>query len=526
MRAFAHLLDRLLLTPSRNGKLALLRSHFENTPDPDRGYALAAIAGTLAFPGAKPAMLRALIGTRMDPLLFEISYDYVGDLAETIALAWPARAGANREPSISEVIETLAAANRAEAPRLVEHWLDALDATGRWALLKLITGALRIGAGARLAKQAAADFGAVPVGEVEQLWHGLAPPYASLFAWLEGRGPKPEGRLLAPFRPVMLAQPLEERDLTGLDPTHYAAEWKWDGIRVQAVRDRGVQRLYTRSGEDVSEAFPDVLAHLPFEGVLDGELLVRRPDGTMGSFNDLQQRLNRKKITAALLTGLPAFIQVYDVLTDGEEDTRILPFAARRRRLEALLERTPSPTLALSPLVPASDWEALASARAAPPHPAIEGLMLKRWDSTYEAGRPRGPWFKWKRDPFLIDAVLLYAQRGHGKRGSLYSDFTFGLWRGGALTPIGKAYFGFTDQELKQLDAFVRAHTIERFGPVRAVRADADFGLVLEVAFDGVQRSNRHKSGVALRFPRIHRIRWDKPASEADQLATLERLIG
>lgn len=525
MRAFANLLDRLLLTPARNGKLTLLRDHFASTADPDRGYALAAIAGTLEFPAAKPAMLRALISTRMDPILFEISYDYVGDLAETIALAWPQRPGPNGEPSLSEVIETLAASSRAEAPMLVEHWLDALDATGRWALLKLITGALRIGAGARLAKQAAADFGGVPVGEVEQLWHGLAPPYASLFAWMEGRAPKPEGRLLAPFRPVMLAQPLEERDRATLDAARYAAEWKWDGIRVQAVSDRGVRRLYSRAGEDVSAAFPDVLAHLTFEGALDGELLVRSPAGEMAGFNDLQQRLNRKTVDAALMARHPAFIQVYDLLADGAEDTRGLPFQDRRRRLEALLAQSQSPRLALSPLVPAATWQALAEARAAPPHAAIEGLMLKRWDSAYEAGRPKGPWFKWKRDPFLIDAVLMYAQRGRGKRGSFYSDFTFGLWRDGVLTPIGKAYFGFTDQELLLLDKFVREHTVERFGPVRAVRSSADFGLVLEVAFEGVQRSNRHKSGVALRFPRISRIRWDKPAAEADQLEALERLI-
>lgn len=526
MRAFAELLDRLLLTPSRNGKLKLLRDYFTAVPDPDRGYALGALAGALDFPAAKPAMLRALIAARMDSVLFALSHDYVGDLAETIALAWPERPGPNHAPGLSEVIEALKGASRAEAPALVAHWLDGLDATGRWALLKLITGALRIGAGARLAKQALADFGGVEVGEIELLWPGLSPPYAELFAWLEGRAPKPEGRALAPFRPVMLAQPLEEADIARLDAGAYAAEWKWDGIRVQAVVEAGERRLYSRAGEDISAAFPDVLAHLTFEGALDGELLVRNAAGAPAPFNDLQQRLNRKSVDARLLARFPAFVKVYDLLVEDGEDLRELPFATRRQRLERLLGERASPRLALSPLVAARTWPELAEARAQPPSPAIEGLMLKRWDSRYEPGRPKGPWFKWKRDPFTLDAVLMYAQRGHGRRSSFYSDFTFGLWRGEALAPIGKAYFGFTDAELKALDQFVREHTVERFGPVRAVRATRDFGLVLEVAFEGVQRSTRHRSGYALRFPRISRIRWDKPAAEADRLEALEPLLG
>jgi DNA ligase-1 len=256
-------------------------------------------------------------------------------------------------------------------------------------------------------------------------------------------------------------------------------------------------------------------------------------DGVLASFGDLQQRLNRKTVDARSLAAWPAAIRAYDLLAEGSEDLRSLPFTERRRRLEALIASAASPRIDLSPLQPFSDWEALAALRAEPPpgDPALsEGLMLKRLDSTYEAGRPKGPWFKWKRDPGLIDAVLMYAQRGHGRRSSFYSDFTFGVWRpDGAgvrsLTPVGKAYFGFTDGELKQLDRFVRDNTVDRFGPVRSVRASEDFGLVLEVAFEGLQRSTRHKSGVAMRFPRISRIRWDKPAREADELATLERMM-
>ncbi|MFC3080455.1 cisplatin damage response ATP-dependent DNA ligase [Phenylobacterium terrae] len=533
MRAFAELLDRLSLTGSRNAKLTLVRDYLAATPDPDRGWALAALTGELVFHAAKPAFIRKAVEERMDPILFRWSYDYVGDLAETVALVWPQRPGANREPELAEVVEALRSASRAEVQRLIEAWLDALEPTSRWALLKLMTGELRVGFSARLAKQAAADLGPVPVSEVEEVWHALHPPYEDLFAWLEGRSDRPSPTSPGRFRPVMLAQAIDEAvDFGKLDPADYAAEWKWDGIRVQAVSEAGTRRLYTRTGDDISRTFPDVLESLNYEGVLDGELLVVR-DGRVAPFADLQQRLNRKSVDAKLMGAYPAAIRAYDLLADGAEDVRPLPFAERRKRLEAFVARLGSARIDLSPLQPFETWGELADLRATPPpgDPEIaEGLMLKRWDSIYEAGRPKGPWFKWKRDPFLIDAVLMYAQRGHGKRSSYYSDYTFGVWcegpdGGRMLTPVGKAYFGFTDEELLQLDKFVRDNTVERFGPVRAVRAEPHAGLVLEVAFEGLQRSTRHKSGVAMRFPRISRIRWDKPPGEADELATLERML-
>ncbi len=537
MRAFAELLDRLSLTASRNAKLTLVRDYLRDTPDPDRGWALAALTGELSFQAAKPAFIRKAVEERMDPQLFRWSYDYVGDLAETVALVWPARPGANREPELSEVVDALRGATRAEVQRLIEGWLDALGATGRWALLKLMTGGLRVGLSARLAKQATAALGGVPVAEVEELWHALHPPYEDLFAWLEGRSEKPSSDNPGRFRPAMLAQAIDEAvDFARLDPADYAAEWKWDGIRVQAVNEGGVRRLYTRTGDDISATFPDVVGALDQEGVIDGELLVLR-EGKVASFADLQQRLNRKTVEAKTMAAFPAGIRAYDLLSEGSEDTRTLPFAERRRRLEGFVAREASPRIDLSPVQPFETWAEIAALRAAPPagDPQIaEGLMLKRWDSVYEAGRPKGPWFKWKRDPFLIDAVLMYAQRGHGKRSSFYSDYTFGVWTtsdsgddGGkrVLTPVGKAYFGFTDEELKQIDKFVRDHTIERFGPVRSVRAEPHAGLVFEVAFEGLQRSTRHKSGVAMRFPRISRIRWDKPPGEADALTTLERML-
>jgi DNA ligase-1 len=550
MRAFAEMLDRLALTSSRNAKLVLVRDYLRNAPDPDRGWALAALTGELSFAVAKPAMIRKAVEARVDPVLLGWSYDFVGDLAETVALIWPADPARrpNREPELSEVVEALTHAKRGEVERLIEGWLDALDPTARWALLKLVTGALRVGMSARLAKTAAAMIrparGPLPpdpddpaeegeplepvdVSEIEEIWHAIDPPYGDLFAWLEGRSERPTAEAPGRFRPVMLAHAIDEAvDFAKLSPADYAAEWKWDGIRVQAVVEGGVKRLYSRTGDEISRTFPDLMDHLTYEGALDGELLVIR-DGEVAPFGDLQQRLNRKTVDPKLVKAFPAAIRAYDLLSDAGEDTRGLPFAERRRRLEAFVAAHPSERLQLSPLVPFDDWETLARLRADPPvGAAAEGLMLKRWDSSYEAGRPKGPWFKWKRDPYLIDAVLMYAQRGSGKRSSFYSDYTFGVWTGeGQLAPVGKAYFGFTDEELKQIDKFVRDHTIERFGPVRSVRADREFGLVFEVAFEGLQRSTRHKSGVAMRFPRISRIRWDKPSREADTLDTVFDLL-
>lgn len=529
MIAFADLLGRLILTPARTAKLRLLTDYFRAAPDPERGYALAAITGGLDIASVKPAMLRSLIAERLDETLFALSYDYVGDLAETIALAWPPRRGANRPPQFSEIVEGLQGASRAEGLRMVESWLDALDESGRWALIKLVTGGLRIGVSARLAKTALAEFGGKDVNDIEDIWHGLSPPYVSLFHWLEGAGEKPAPAARAMFRPVMLAHPLEEADLAAITPDAFSAEWKWDGVRVQAAAEGGSRRLYSRTGDDIGRAFPEIIEAMAFDAVIDGELLICDPGAegfAVRPFSELQKRLNRKAATPSLLASLPAFVRAYDLLGENGEDLRPLPFAARRARLEALMQERRPARFDLSPLVPFASAAEIARLRADPPEAAIEGLMLKRKASAYVAGRPKGEWWKWKRDPFVVDAVLMYAQRGHGKRSSFYSDYTFGLWaEDGALVPVGKAYFGFTDEELKEIDRFVRNNTTERFGPVRAVTATAEKGLVLEVAFEGLNRSTRHKSGVAMRFPRISRLRWDKPPRDADRLSALEALF-
>jgi DNA ligase-1 len=547
MNRFAALLDRLVLTPSRNGKLRLLIDYFATTPDPDRGLALAAITGDLDIAAVKPAMLRALVMERMDPVLFGYSYDYVGDLAETVSLVWPGSPADLRAPDLqapdrqvpdrqvgagprlSEVVAALNTAGRADGPRVLAGLLDAASISARYALIKLVTGGLRVGVSARLAKQAVADLGGRDVAEIEELWHGLEAPYVGLFAWLEGRAGRPQAAASALFRPVMLSHPVEDGDLARIVAGDYVAEWKWDGIRVQAVAEGGLQRLYSRTGDDISGAFPDLLDAMAFTGALDGELLVGRPPGRVGSFADLQQRLNRKSVPAKMRERHPVFMRCYDLLQDGAQDLRPLPFLERRARLEAFLARLDPARFDLSPIVAFEGWEALDALRKAPPHPVIEGVMIKQAGSAYVAGRPKGPWFKWKRDPYTIDAVLMYAQRGHGKRSSFYSDYTFGVWSGPPgdeqLVPVGKAYFGFTDEELRQIDKYVRDNTIERFGPVRSVRADKNAGLVLEVAFEGLNRSPRHRSGIAMRFPRISRLRWDKPAAEADRIDTLQALL-
>jgi DNA ligase-1 len=581
MNRFAELLDRLAYEPARNNKLRLITDYFRSTPDPERGWALAALTGALNFPHAKAGLIRSLIAERTDPVLFELSYDYVGDLSETVALMWPSspsplvgeggvggrevksRASTvvdeqssppshhlstptpNPSPQVggeltlTAVIETLSTLGKAQLPQQLARWLDALDETGRWALIKLVTGGLRIGVSARLAKTAVAALSGTDAQDIELLWPGLAPPYTELFAWLEGRAEKPASSDPAPFRPPMLAHALDDADLAGLAAGDFLAEWKWDGIRVQAVAARrdgaAVARLYSRTGEDISKSFPDLLDALHLPGALDGELLVMR-DRRVQSFNVLQQRLNRKTVTPKLLTEFPAHLRTYDLLADGSEDLRERPFAERRARLESFVTRLNDERVDLSPLVPFTTWDDLAAARKNPAAAgagedaaAVEGVMLKRRDALYLPGRPKGLWWKWKRDPFIIDAVLMYAQRGHGKRSSYYSDYTFGVWTrgdgGDELVPVGKAYFGFTDEELLQIDRFVRRNTTDRFGPVREVVHKPDQGLVLEVAFEGLQRSTRHKSGLAMRFPRINRLRWDKPPGEADRLERLETMI-
>ncbi|HWH22461.1 MAG TPA: cisplatin damage response ATP-dependent DNA ligase [Allosphingosinicella sp.] len=531
MREFSQLLDGLVYTRSRNAKLKLIGDYLKRTPDPDRGYALAALTGELNLPAVKSAAVRAITEERVDPVLFYMSRDYVGDLAETVSLLWPKRIDQPADLDdgtlrISNVVERLASLGRSEAPGALADMLDHLDASGRYALLKLATGELRIGVSARLAKLALAEAFDLSVDDVEEVWHAIGPPYLPLFEWAEGRGEQPTACNVPVFRPFMLAHPLEDQRLSLED---YAAEWKWDGIRVQIVRVTGETRLYSRAGDDITRSFPEVAEAFLVAGAVDGELLVKgefqgadEHGGAAASFNALQQRLGRKSVSAKMLSDYPAFVRLYDILFEGTEDLRPLPWSERRSRLETFVQGLDPSRFDVSALIDARDFDELEAIRAGARDASIEGVMLKRRDSPYVAGRRVGHWYKWKRDPLSADCVLMYAARGSGKRSSYYSDYTFGCWaEGGELLPVGKAYFGFTDEELMWLDRFVRNNTVQRFGPVREVEKK----LVLEVAFDSIHQSRRHKSGLAMRFPRISRIRRDKPAHEADTVEALKRLV-
>jgi DNA ligase-1 len=538
MEPFALLLDTLSTTPSRKGKLSLLTDYFRNAPDPDRGFALAALTDGL-FPRLPlRRSLATLLESRVDPVLYALSRDYVGDTAETVALLWPEPELRKPAPRLAEVVAALATAEPSEVAPILGGLLDRLDVRGRWALLKLVGGAPRVGVSARLAKTALAEMSGHDVGDIEEIWHALAPPYTDLFQWLDGQAPRPDAGGKPVFRPLMLAHAIEEQDWAGFDPAEFAAEWKWDGIRVQVAAHGPHVRVFSRTGDDISRTFPDIVA--AFEGydvLVDGELLVARR-GLVAPFNDLQQRLNRKVVTSRMLKEHPAHVRLYDVLIDRGEDLRDLTFRERRARLEDWHAAHAPPLSDVSPLVPFTSREELDALWIGARQEGIEGLMLKRWTSPYLSGRPRGHWFKWKRAALTLDCVLMYAQRGSGKRSSYYSDYTFGVWReierpaldgaprgdiypGHELVPVGKAYSGMTDAELLEIDRFVRTHTVEQFGPVRAVEPR----LVLEIAFDAIFRSTRHKSGLAMRFPRIHRIRWDKPPEEADTLDTARALM-
>ena len=524
MKAFSQLLDRLTYTPARNAKLMLMRNYFLSTPNPDRGYALAALTDGVPVSFPLRRVLSEIGETRFDPELFRMSRDDVGDTAETVALIWPATEVPGDAPRLSDVVAALSSAGRSGHAALLTQWLDRLDATGRWALLKFLSGAPRVGVSARLAKQAVADAYGKSVDDIEELWHGIAAPYAELFDWLEQRAERPSLATTPIFRPLMLAHALEEGDWQAMDPAAFSAEWKWDGIRIQVAAKGGVTRLFSRTGDDIGQSFPELLDHYKFDAVLDGELLVVR-NGEVAPFSDLQQRLNRKTVTRAMVTKYPVHVRFYDALEIGGEDLRGLTFSVRRERLEAWhREHGPSHS-DLSEVLSFASKNELKARWEATRQEGIEGLMLKRKESPYLAGRPKGHWYKWKRAALTADCVLLYAQKGSGKRSSFYSDYTFGAWTvkdGQAfLVPVGKAYSGFTDEELVQLDRFVRQNTIDRFGPVRSVTPR----LVLEIAFDAIQQSTRHKSGIAMRFPRVSRIRWDKPADEADTLDTLRGLM-
>lgn len=527
MERFSELLDDLYFTNSKLAKETILTNYLRTAPDPDRGWTLAAITGTLSFDLFKRNLIKTLMMERMDPFLFDVSRDYVGEMSETVALAWPQSKNPirlNRLPSLDEVISEFQSRDKLGVRTYLIMLLDNMSPAQRWALLKLGTRGLRIGMSARSVKLTLAKMKEVDVDVIESLWHGLTPPFLDLFTWIDGKAPMPDMSNIVTFSPVMLAHPIDEgKDLERITPETHIAEWKWDGIRVQISSKEDEIKIFSRKGEDISGSFPDLAKAVDFRGIIDGELLVR-PDGKIGSFNDLQQRLNKKKPSKTLMEKLPAHVVAYDILDWEGEGLRHLSLKERRKRLIMAFDQNENDIFDVSRTLTFETMDDLRTLRedAAKTGGLIEGLMIKNKASTYVSGRPKHAWYKWKRDPFLLDAVLMYAQRGTGKRSSFYSDYTFGVWNEeGALLPIGKAYFGFTDEELKLIDNWIRKHKLARFGPVQEVKKE----LVFEVAFDSAHESKRHKSGYALRFPRIHRIRWDKPASEANRIEDVANLV-
>ena len=526
MKRFANLLEQLLFAPQRNTKLAWLGTWLKNCPREDRGWGVAALVGDLDLGRIKAGVVRKLATSALDEDLFAQSYDFVGDLAETTALIWPADHRRNTpEPSLDTVVQHLKAAKPDEAEAIIRAWLDVLDVTGRWGLLKLITGGLRVGVSARMLRLALAETFNKPVEDIEEIWPLISPPYDALFDWLEGRGEKPSAEGRAVFRPLMLAHPIDDAELDRITPQAFMAEWKWDGARAQLAAARDGVRLFSRSGDVITDAFPELVQGISWQGTLDGELLAGTPEDIQ-PFQQLQQRLNRKKAGPSLIKKIPVFFRAYDILLDGEDDLRQLPIEERRQHLARVITSMAHPAYDFSSELDFKDQAELAALREQCREGGlIEGLMLKARGSTYQQGRIKGIWYKWKRDPLTADVVLMYAQRGHGKRSSFYSDYTFGVWmdtpEGRKLVPVGKAYSGFTDAELKKLDQFVRKNTTQRFGPVREVAPT----MVVEVAFDSIAPSTRHKSGLAMRFPRFAHIRWDKPADQADTLETLKTFV-
>ena len=560
METFSNLLEQLYYTAGTKAKAQLIADYIANTPDPDRGWAIAAMAGTLRFDFFKRNTVKKLITEHTDPALFAMSYDYVGEVSETVAHLWPHSEPTDSLPSLTEVVETFASVSKQKVSDTLAHYLTIMTPAQRWALLKLGTRGLRIGVSARSIKQILADYGNKDIKDIETLWHAVTPPYVDMLSWLEGKADKPDIENAVTFHPVMLSHPIEDSDIDTFIKDTWQIENKYDGIRVQlAVKTGKVsdenepdKALFSRTGDDISHSFPDLLESVNGNMVLDGELLViHNAENDQGSktrgeastkahddsgatqsnaalqpdvdtFNALQQRLNKKKPSKALQSSAPVGLIVYDALVLNGEDLTEKTLKARRQALEKWFSENSNNRLFLSETLAATSPQSLRKLHTQVcQNRAVEGLMIKRLDSKYIPGRPKGKWFKWKRDPLVVDAVMMYAQRGHGKRSSFYSDYTFGAWEDNQLLPIGKAYSGFTDEELKKLDNWVRRNAVGRFGPVREVKKE----LVLEVAFDAAHPSSRHKSGVALRFPRIHRIRWDKPADEADTLANVKALI-
>jgi len=531
MQRFALLFDDLDVTTSTRAKVDAMIDYFRRTDAADAAWALYVLIGRRVKRSVGHALLHQWLyaEANLPPWLVDEAYGSVGDLAETIALLVPAvesggPAAAAPDVALAEWFQDrilpLAQQSETDKRRRVVGWWRELPYRECFLVNKLLTGALRIGVSRALVTRALAVVFERPRIEIERALIGEWEPSAAFFQALRSRDAAHQAHLPYPF---FLASALEG-DASDLgERADWLAEWKWDGIRGQFVHRAGHSTLWSRGEEILTDRFPDIVAaatSLPAGTVLDGEIVAARGADIL-PFAQLQQRIGRRKLTAKILADVPARFIAYDLLEIDGSDWRGRPLSERRERLERLLLESPFAAIELSPALPATTWDALRRARTEARSRGVEGVMLKRWNSPYGAGRQRGAWWKWKIDPFLFDGVMLYAAPGSGRRSNLYTDYTFGVWNGPALVPVAKAYSGLTDEEIGRLDRWIRAHTIEKFGIVRSVEPVQ----VFELAYEGIAASTRHRSGLALRFPRIARWREDKPAAEADSLDNLRQVL-
>jgi DNA ligase 1 len=526
VKAFAALYNALDETTATNEKIAALAAYFSSATPADAAWAVHFLSGRRPKRLITARNLRAwtIEEAGIPDWLFEESYQAVGDLAEAITLLLPGGSSPTDLP-LSYWVEDRLLRLRGEDEDvqrevMVGAWRE-LDRVERFVWNKLITGAFRVGASQRLVIRALSQVSGLEAGVIAHRLTGDWEPTPEFFERLVGADTR-DADISRPY-PFYLAYPLEQDPAELGDQQEWIAEWKWDGIRAQLIRRAGRTFLWSRGDELLSGRFPEVEeagALLPDGTVIDGELLPW-VDGAPLPFAQLQRRIGRKDVGRKILGEVPVVLIAYDLLEHRGEDLRSLSLAQRRDRLSAVLQSAPAHRLMLSPQVPAESWTDLVSARSAAREAGAEGLMLKRLASEYGVGRRRGDWWKWKVDPHTIDAVLIYAQAGSGRRAGLFTDYTFGIWEGDHLVPFAKAYSGLTDEEIRKVDSFVRRNTLEKFGPVRTVKPE----LVFELAFEGIQRSSRHKSGVAVRFPRMARWRQDKKAEEADTIETVRKLL-
>ena len=538
MKAFAQLFLSLDETNKTNEKVKVLKDYFNQVPDTDKMHMLALFTGRKPKRQINSTQVRtwAIEALNLPAWLFEESYHVVGDLAETIALLFPQNTVESNGKTLTEwiaEINTLAKFTDEEKKAWLQNAWATLDTSERFVFNKLMTGSFRVGVSQSLVVKAIADVSGIEANVLQHRIMGNWLPEEYAFAQLIQ--PKQDAEDISRPYPFFLAYPIQEtseiqkssQDLQSSlgEATDWQAEWKWDGIRAQLIKRDGQLFIWSR-GEDLStDKFPELhpfMNALPDGTVIDGEILSFR-NGLPLPFNILQTRIGRKNLTKKILEDSPVSLIAYDCLELVGEDIRYKTQSERRTVLEELQSHTLYPdTFNISPLIKFATWDELGEIRGQSREMIAEGIMLKRKSATYQVGRRRGDWWKWKIDPLSIDAVMIYAQKGHGRRADLYTDYTFAVWDGDKLVPFAKAYSGLTDAEINKVDNFVKRNTLEKFGPVRTVKPE----LVFEIGFEGINKSTRHKSGVALRFPRILRWRHDKPKEEADSIETLKALLG